>query len=167
MKISQPSTLPGTPLPVPLTLATVVPYESTFLVVGGDTGNGYSDKVYLYTASGQWEEMTNMRLAEAKDQVAAMLVPSSLFNWSQPFEKGFVSESLCDLLMITWNLQIQYWLFLDKSVLNGQFPDTQIARTIFISPIFVVIQMIYDFCASICNVFITWELITFQEALQK
>ena len=60
--------------------ATVVPYESTFLVVGGDTVNGRSDKVYHYTASGQWEEMTNMQLAEGKSQVAAMLVPSSLFN---------------------------------------------------------------------------------------
>ena len=78
--------------------ATVVPYESTFLVVGGDTVNGRSDKVYHYTASGQWEEMTNMQLAEGKSQVAAMLVPSSLFNWSQPFEKGYVSESLCDIL---------------------------------------------------------------------
>ena len=42
---------------------------------------GYSDKVYRYTASGQWETMP-MRLSEGKEDVTAMpmLVPSSLFN---------------------------------------------------------------------------------------
>ena len=71
----------GTPLPVALYGAAVVPYETTFLVVGGRTGKGgYSDKVFLYETSGEWKEMTHMKLSEAKLGVAAMLVPSSLFD---------------------------------------------------------------------------------------
>ena len=69
----------GTPLPEPLYRATVVPYETTLLVVGGRIyGSGYSDKVYRYTESGDWQELGTLQ--EPKNHVAAMLVPSSLFE---------------------------------------------------------------------------------------
>ena len=61
----------------------VVPYGESFLIVGGYTGGGgYSDKVYQYLpeADDPWREMTHMKLSEGKDQVAATLVNSSLFN---------------------------------------------------------------------------------------
>ena len=77
----------GTPLPVELLGAAVVPYKSTFLVIGGKSGATdrhrwglESDKVYLYTTSGEWREMTHLKLSEAKSGVAAMLVPPSLFD---------------------------------------------------------------------------------------
>ena len=77
----------GTPLPVPLAFAAVVPYKTTFLVVGGETYDRYSDKkakstdkVFLYDTSGEWTEMTHMKLSQSKSWVAAMLVPSSLFD---------------------------------------------------------------------------------------
>ena len=69
----------GTPLPMPLANAAVVSYETTFLVIGG-LGNGFSDKVYLYTASGDWQEFIQMKLSQARSELTAMLVPSSLFN---------------------------------------------------------------------------------------
>ena len=70
----------GTPLPVALAWAAVVPYKTTFLVVGGQTDDGYSDKVYLYEKSGEWTEMTHMKLSQPKAEVTAMLIPSSLFD---------------------------------------------------------------------------------------
>ena len=71
----------GTPLPMELICAAVVPFETTFLVVGGEKGsNSYSDKVFLYETSGEWKEMTHMKLSQPKQGVAAMLVPSSLFD---------------------------------------------------------------------------------------
>ena len=78
----------GTPLPVALFGAAVVPYKTTFLVIGGGGGIGggiittvgHSDKVFLYETSGEWKEMTHMKLSQPKDRVAAMLVPSSLFD---------------------------------------------------------------------------------------
>ena len=71
----------GTPLPVALGYAAVVPFKTTFLVVGGITGvNSYSDKVFLYKTSGEWSEQPHMKLSEAKRAVTAMLVPSSLFD---------------------------------------------------------------------------------------
>ena len=77
----------GTPLPVPLAFTAVVPYKTTFLVVGGETYDRYSDKkakstdkVFLYDTSGEWTEMTHMKLSQPKSWVAAMLVPSSLFD---------------------------------------------------------------------------------------
>ena len=72
----------GTPLPVALGYAAVVPFEMTFLVVGGETSyrTSYSDKVFLYETSGEWTEMTHMKLSQPKRNVAAMLVPSSLFD---------------------------------------------------------------------------------------
>ena len=69
----------GAPLPVALAWAAVVPYETTFLVVGG-VSNSYSEKVFLYETSGEWKEMTHMKLSQPKNGVAAMLVPSSLFD---------------------------------------------------------------------------------------
>ena len=71
----------GTPLPVALAWAAVVPYKTTFLVIGGGKGSSSpSDKVFLYETSGEWTEMTHMKLSQPKDSVAAMLVPSSLFT---------------------------------------------------------------------------------------
>ena len=61
--------------------AAVVPFETTFLILGG-TWNlpGYSDKVFHYTTEGNWEEMPHLQLSEAKFGVTAMIVPSSLFD---------------------------------------------------------------------------------------
>ena len=70
----------GTPLPVPLAFTAVVPYKTTFLVVGGETNDTFSDKVFLYDTSGEWTEMTHMKLSQSKSWMAAMLVPSSLFD---------------------------------------------------------------------------------------
>ena len=51
------------------------------MVIGGYTGlSRYSDKVFLYETSGEWTEMTHMKLSQPKSWVAAMLVSSSLFN---------------------------------------------------------------------------------------
>ena len=71
----------GTSLPMPLSRAAVIPYETTFLVVGGETSEGiYSDKVLLYETSGKWIEQPHMKLREGKRSVVAMLVPSSQFD---------------------------------------------------------------------------------------
>ena len=71
----------GTPLPMALDNAAIVPYETTFLVVGGyDSSSGYSDKVFLYETSGEWSEQPHMKLSKPKQDVTAMLVPSSLFD---------------------------------------------------------------------------------------
>ena len=80
-------TLSGKDLPVALSRAAVVPFEETFLIIGG---NGldelgwkqvYRSKVYKYTtAEGDWQEMPSMKLSEAKGRVTAMIVPSSLFD---------------------------------------------------------------------------------------
>ena len=74
---------PGKELPVPLFEAAVVPFEETFLIIGGgyiENGWVHSDKVYKYTAEGDWQEMQSMKLSEAKRNVTAMIVPSSLFD---------------------------------------------------------------------------------------
>ena len=64
--------------------AAVVPFEETFLIIGGHIDfvkDVYSDKVYKYTtAEGDWQEMPSMKLSEAKYGVTAMMVPSSLFE---------------------------------------------------------------------------------------
>ena len=64
--------------------AAVVPFEETFLIIGGwKGGNDFSDKVYKYTtaaADGDWQEMPSMKLSEAKSQLMAMTVPSSLLG---------------------------------------------------------------------------------------
>ena len=76
------NTLSGTDLPVKLYYAAVVPFETTFLIIGGldSTNNDYSDKVLHYTTEGNWEEMPHLQLSEAKYGVTAMIVPSSLFD---------------------------------------------------------------------------------------
>ena len=70
----------GTPLPLALTLAGIVTYKMTFLVVGGFTSSSLSDKIFLYEQSGEWREQLHMKLSEPKRSVAAMLIPSSLFD---------------------------------------------------------------------------------------
>ena len=74
----------GTPLPLALYGAAVVPFETTFLVVGGYTGEGFSDKVFLYETTGEWSEQLHMTLSQPKWGVAAMLVPSSLLDHIGP-----------------------------------------------------------------------------------
>ena len=61
--------------------AAVVPYEDTFLVVGGTTSlNGPSDRVYRYLKGlDVWEEMSHLKLSTARQGHTAMLVSSSLF----------------------------------------------------------------------------------------
>ena len=63
--------------------AAVVPFEETFLIIGGYDGTNevFSSKVYKYTtAEGDWQEMPSMKLSEPKQSVTAMIVPSSLFD---------------------------------------------------------------------------------------
>ena len=75
------NTLSGTDLPVKLNRAAVVPYETTFLIIGGSQRYpNYSDKVLHYTTEGNWEEMPHLQLSEAKEGLTAMIVPSSLFG---------------------------------------------------------------------------------------
>ena len=75
------NTLSGTDLPVKLSYAAVVPFETTFLIIGGSQGYpNHSDKVLHYTKEGDWEEMPHLQLSEAKGYVTAMIVPSSLFD---------------------------------------------------------------------------------------
>ena len=61
--------------------AAVVPFETSFLIIGGSQGYpNYSDKVLHYTKEGDWEEMPHLQLSEAKFGVTAVIVPSSLFD---------------------------------------------------------------------------------------
>ena len=66
----------GVDLPVKLYLAAVVPFEDTFLVIGGKSGSSvFSDKVYRYNRpDGTWTEMPELRLSEPKYNVVAMWV---------------------------------------------------------------------------------------------
>ena len=74
------NTLSGTDLPVKLSYAAVVPFETTFLIIGGGDYHNNSDKVLHYTTEGNWEEMPHLKLSEAKEFVTAMIAPSSLFD---------------------------------------------------------------------------------------
>ena len=75
------NTLSGTDLPVSLYNAAVVPFETTFLIIGGSQGYlNNSDKVLHYTTEGNWEEMPHLQLSEAKWGLTAMIIPSSLFD---------------------------------------------------------------------------------------
>ena len=66
----------GANLPVPLANAAVVPFEDTFLVIGGYMGKGtFSDKVYHYNRQdAKWTEMPELKLSEPKESVTAMWV---------------------------------------------------------------------------------------------
>ena len=76
----------GRDLPTTLSGAAVVPFESTFLIIGGGKKTYvYTDKVYKYTTEGNLQELPE-KLSEAKAGVTAIIVPSSLFNvtlWSE------------------------------------------------------------------------------------
>ena len=73
--------LTGNDLPYPIHSGTIVPYEETFLLVGGSNRyNNISDRVHRYTPDGHWEDMTNLRLSEARYDAAAMLVSSTIFQ---------------------------------------------------------------------------------------
>ena len=65
----------------PLFGAAVIPFEDTFIMIGGDKvwGSGrYSDKLWKYKKSGEWEEMPD-KLSEEKGYVTAIAVPSDIF----------------------------------------------------------------------------------------
>ena len=66
----------------PLVYAEVIPFEDTFLIIGGYRGGGetpYTNKVWKYKKNGEWEEMPHLQLSEAKYQVTAIPVPSDIF----------------------------------------------------------------------------------------
>ena len=76
----------GIDLPVTLRSATVVSYDTSFLVVGGETlfecplTNAEKVRtVYRYMPTGQWKEMPHLQLGQPKSGVAALIVPSSAF----------------------------------------------------------------------------------------
>merc|ERR1719245_880795 len=52
--------------------AAVIPFEDTFIMIGGFP---YSNKLWKYKQSGEWEEMPD-KLSEKKRFVTAMAVPS-------------------------------------------------------------------------------------------
>ena len=67
----------GVSLPVPVANAAVVPFDDTFLVIGGYMGRSvYSDKVYRYDnrQEATWTEMTELKLSEPKESVVALIV---------------------------------------------------------------------------------------------
>jgi hypothetical protein len=64
------------PLPQPMDKATVVPYDDSFLLVGGRTnltGNAYLSTIYHYKPDDHWNTL-DARLKEGKYGVIAMLV---------------------------------------------------------------------------------------------
>ena len=67
----------GVDLPVPLYGAATVPFEDTFLVIGGKIdSNEWSDKVYKFNRpDSTWTEMPEFRLSEPKRDVVAMWLP--------------------------------------------------------------------------------------------
>jgi len=75
----------GRDLPVGLEFGQGVPFDTTFLIIGGNKyiteaeEFGKNDKVYKYTTEGEWEEMP-IKLSEEKYVTTAIIVPSSLFN---------------------------------------------------------------------------------------
>ena len=58
--------------------AAVIPFEDTFIMIGGDGFGGRSDKLWKYKKSGEWEEMPD-KLSEGKKYVTAIAVPSNIF----------------------------------------------------------------------------------------
>ena len=62
----------------PLFGAAVIPFEDTFIMIGGYGSNGYSDKLWKYKKSGEWEEMPK-KLNEGKVRATAIAVPSNIF----------------------------------------------------------------------------------------
>ena len=65
--------------------ATAIPYEDTFLLIGGwgykndSDHRSYSDKVWKYKQNGEWEEMRHLQLSEGKAYVTAIVVQSDIF----------------------------------------------------------------------------------------
>ena len=72
----------GADLPLKLYRAAIIPFETTFIIIGGvdHSNDGYSNKVYRYTSEGTWEELSNMELLEGRSHATAMIVPSELFD---------------------------------------------------------------------------------------
>ena len=59
--------------------AVAVPYQNSFLLVGGYDGDMYIGDIYQYSAEGdQWLEMDS-RLKTPRSEHAALLVRQSLF----------------------------------------------------------------------------------------
>ena len=65
---------------MPLYGAAVVPFEDTFITVGGmnDLANDvYTDKVWHLKSDMTWEELQHLRLSEAKWGATALLASSN------------------------------------------------------------------------------------------
>ena len=67
----------GVNLPLPLYGAAAIPFEDTFLVIGGRSNSTFfNDKVYRYNRQDStWMEMPELRLSEGKYGIVAMWVP--------------------------------------------------------------------------------------------
>ena len=74
------SIISGTSLPINHIDAAVVEHEDSFVIIGGRTGNGDTDKIYRYNASsGGWTEVQST-LSEARYILTAMKVKASAFD---------------------------------------------------------------------------------------
>ena len=63
---------------MPLVFAAVVPFEDTFITVGGDTSSGDgTDKVWQLKSNMRFEELRHLRLLEPKSYATAMLASST------------------------------------------------------------------------------------------
>ena len=70
----------GISLPFELGEAAVIEHEDSFVIIGGNSGNPFSDKIYRYNAtSGDWTELQTT-LSEEKRSVTAMKVKASAFD---------------------------------------------------------------------------------------
>jgi len=62
-----------------LSYGATIPFEDTFLIIGGRIDGHYSNKVWRYKKNGKWEEMRHLQLSEGKEEVSAIEVPSNIF----------------------------------------------------------------------------------------
>ena len=72
-------TSPSSYLLGPIRNAAVVPYEDTFLIVGGQTRFSASDKVWRYLKWDEWQEMGDLKLRDPRYWHTAILVSPDLF----------------------------------------------------------------------------------------
>ena len=62
-----------------LSYGATIPFEDTFLIIGGRIDGHYSNKVWRYKKNGKWEEMRHLQLREGKRRLTAIEVPSNIF----------------------------------------------------------------------------------------
>ena len=68
------SIYPGEHLPHPIAFGTVVRTRRSFLIVGGNDGNGQLDTIYKYLArEGKWRELT-VKLPRPAEKLTATIV---------------------------------------------------------------------------------------------